>query len=479
MEEVNLLHISDTHIVASRTLKKSTKSTQIQLAKSLKKFIDENNEFDMNIITGDITYDDNYDDALENARDFLFSDYVLKTDGNIGLNLNAKKTIIVPGNQDLAKDFTSDLKEWWKESIAPFNSTFNEISAIIPSEENGITFYYTVINTIPLLYVILDTSYLSGSDKDRGRGTSKRQREKLLNEQISIMLSSFTTKNGFYEFKSNNESIKISKYEYKKVIKILVMHHFLFDPSNITNIKSLSIKQSTQRNLFKNLLLSDFDLILCGHKHRQNESNLLNIDSIDYRSKRRFYFDILRNKMGYKKRFFQLNDKENQNISKPSSLILYFIAAYAEDVKFVKLVKNIFKDIKNNNKIKLPNEFVELVLNNNLDAMTSLEDKKLDLYNYLCEKFDKNTIQKIIKYGKPIVVSLENEFRKRDIVQISAGASTHDNKNTKSKRFIKTIKIVKDKNGYRIIPSTYELCEDKLDYISIKKDNLNILVKTF
>jgi 3',5'-cyclic AMP phosphodiesterase CpdA len=479
MPEVNLFHISDTHIVASRTLNKNKNSTQIKLAKSLKKFVDDNNNFDMNIITGDITSDDNNEDALENARDFLFSDYVLKTDGNIGLNLNPTKTIIVPGNHDLDNDFTSDLREWWKESISSFTSTFSEIRAIIPSENNGITFYHTLINTIPLLFVVLDTSYLSGSDNDRGRGTSKRQREKLLNDQISIMLSSFTARNGFYEFENNNQTIKISKEEYDKTIKILVMHHFLFDPSNINSKKNLSIKVTTQRNLFKNLLLSDFNVILCGHKHRQNESNLLDIEAIDYRSKRRFYFDILRDKIGYNHKFFQINDKENQQLSKSSSLILLFIAAYAEDPNFVKLIKKSFQDIDFKNKFHLPNEFVELILNNDLNAITSLEDKKLDLYNYLCEKLDNDIVQKIKLYGKPIVESLESEFKKRDIVQISAGASIYDNQKTKSKRFIKTIKIVYDKDGYKIISSTFELSVDKIGYSEISNDNSEILARTF
>jgi hypothetical protein len=92
------------------------------------------------------------------------------------------------------------------------------------------------------------------------------------------------------------ENQKITKVDFSRALKVLVMHHYLFEPSNVKAEPVLQIRD--KRRVFQNIALSEFDLLLCGHKHIAEVQMLAYLDHFDPRAKIRLAFNLVRRSLG-------------------------------------------------------------------------------------------------------------------------------------------------------------------------------------
>ncbi|WP_347905976.1 hypothetical protein [Pseudomonas purpurea] len=81
-----------------------------------------------------------------------------------------------------------------------------------------------------------------------------------------------------------------------RALKIMVTHHYLFEPpdSKAEPLLHLDDKQT----VFQNIAMSDFDLLLCGHKHIADIHTYSYLDHFDPRGKIRLAFNHVRRSLG-------------------------------------------------------------------------------------------------------------------------------------------------------------------------------------
>lgn len=115
--------------------------------------------------------------------------------------------------------------------------------------------------------VLADSSYFGELDpcEDSPAPLSKIARGKLSLQQTEQILLWYDKGMAGTLEDSANSGRQISSEAFSKSLKILVMHHYLFEPPEYTEDYFLKIRD---RDLvFRNLALAGFDLLLCGHKH--------------------------------------------------------------------------------------------------------------------------------------------------------------------------------------------------------------------
>lgn len=246
-------------------------------------------ELDCLIITGDIT--DRGDIAsLRQAYQWIHDQVCI--DGEyLGLRVKEKglRTIIVPGNHDAFNSSRwGKLQNRWQNSLGNYYKVFKEYT--FEDRGNCVDYFWLSKNNVNVFVSRIDSTYLGGKGKHSfpapiskiaGGKISLGQSEKILSLHNQGIKAQLQTSN----------STPIQSGEFLHSLKMVVMHHYLFTPANNEAEKLLEIDQSN--NVFQNLAMADFDILLCGHKHIGDEIFSTYFEHFDPRGKLRLGLNYL------------------------------------------------------------------------------------------------------------------------------------------------------------------------------------------
>jgi hypothetical protein len=117
----------------------------------------------------------------------------------------------------------------------------------------------------------------------------------------------------------------IDKAMFAKSLKILVMHHYLFEPAEHKSDYFMRVKD---RDLvFRNIALSDFDVLLCGHKHFASFDVHSYGDHFDERAVNRYMMNYFRRLIGLESLPIQFTDEDGRKVSKALTRMAQTIAS--------------------------------------------------------------------------------------------------------------------------------------------------------
>lgn len=444
-----IIHISDLHIHGGSSQKSQQHRHSIPHMKGVEKIIRDNeSDADLVLVTGDVSdFGDN--NSLLLGRQWIYNSLEIgnKETTSIGISeSNYGKLRIIPGNHDAwnsntNKGKTSDRRQ---KSLDNFNYAFPEHKF-----DSKYACYYDWLekDNHSLFFIFLDSSYLGDTEVEKDNPNiaffDKIAKGKISREQAEYVLELFD-KGMKGKLEHNNQIIPKNKFN--QSLKIIVMHHYLFEPIGFKSEHFLQLND--RNNVFTNLALADFDILLCGHKHISAFNDFQYINYFDKRAKYRYLFNYFRRLIGTHSLPIQLIEESGKKVSKLITILF--------ELFWVKKITQNEDNNDLNNSNKALDELVNIFgkgLENPLEFENLLRDffKKYDPNALTDNIIDEKEIKDIIKRVKIELTSEEREQLKilsknmnkiirklssRQFIQIMAGSACKaSDKNEKNRSF--------------------------------------------
>lgn len=320
--ELKIAHISDLHFHESTDGIATSYRHSLACLKDIERLIDEHRPTHI-AVTGDIT---NIGDKISLERAYQWIHDQIYSDGEYYGLQSVKRGItplIVPGNHDAFNASTtgSEYKRW-QSSLTNFYSVFHAYGW--DKSDNGVMYRWHDNGDIAVFFCSLDSCYLGDPETERiGASISldRVAKGRLSKRQSATFLSLFDKgMSGELEDSFGN---KIASGRFLSALKILVMHHYLFEPANSRAEPLLHMSQ--KRTVFQNLAMSDFDVLLCGHKHIADIHVSSYSDNFDRRGQIRLAFNYVRRILGIKSLPLATGD-DGKKLSKALRLVIGLLA---------------------------------------------------------------------------------------------------------------------------------------------------------
>jgi len=139
----------------------------------------------------------------------------------------------------------------------------------------------------------------------------------------------------------------IDKDIFANALKILVMHHYLFEPPEKSSDYFMRVQDRDV--VFRNLALGDFDILLCGHKHMMAFDVHSYGARFDERARRRHLINHFRRLVGLQSLPIQVVDKKGNQISKAftfmANLLAKLVRRHNADIDTVALAEQVVNEL--------------------------------------------------------------------------------------------------------------------------------------
>lgn len=320
-ENIRIMQLSDIHFHESSDGDTSNHKHSINCLKKIQSAFIENLP-DILVVSGDIT---NIGDKLSLERAYQWLNDKIYVDGDYyGLECQKRKipVIVVPGNHDAFNAHSSGANyRRWQSSLENFYSVFHDHTF---SNRLGIDYQWFSSGDTKLFICRVDSCYLGDSETEHLPGKlslSRIAKGKFSKEQSAEILK-------MYDSGLNGELTKIcgsaiSPGEFMSSLKVLVMHHYLFEPPDEKAEELLHIDD--KRTVFQNIAMSDFDILLCGHKHIADVHKYSYKDHFDHRGKVRLAFNHVRRSLGIASLPLKKDEESGQPITKLFRFLIGFL----------------------------------------------------------------------------------------------------------------------------------------------------------
>lgn len=292
---VRIAHLSDIHFYESSDGKPHHYRHDIGCLKKIK-LLFEQEKPEYLVITGDVT---NMGDKLSLERAYQWVHDKIYVDGEyygLGCSTNGIIPIIVPGNHDAFNAPThGNNYQRWQSSLENYYAAFPEYRFSDP--KNSVDFQWINKGATNLFVCRLDSCYLGDDETEDlpGALSIDRVAKGKLSRSQSEQILQIYDKALRGELRDGSGSV-ISAGAFMRSLKILVMHHYLFEPSDARAQPLLQMND--KRAVFQNLAMSDFDVLLCGHKHIADVQVFSYLDHFDPRARVRLAFNHVRRSLG-------------------------------------------------------------------------------------------------------------------------------------------------------------------------------------
>jgi predicted phosphodiesterase len=455
MNDFLIAHLSDLHFTLNRYFNEDEHSqTRIldALSSSLKEI-----KPNLFIISGDLS-DDHNGTSMINARDWIYSNY---DNGikNIGLMQNKENVIIVPGNKDISNPENLNTEKWLEKSHVAFNNVFYNYQKNSIRELDNCKYYWICTESVNLFIVCLDSSYLGKDHSQKNKdGLPVNEKRKVFMKQTEILIKWFSL--GYKgQLKDNYEKI-ISSKDFINSVKILVSHHYIYYPKNDNEYFFGTDDRNT---IFGNIVLSDFDILLCGHKHRADYEEYICKEKLDYRAKSRYLFNYLRLHLGCDALPLQFDDA-GKKYSRKLTVFIQLLIGKSKIERERKEEDNILEKVIDSIDYGLehPNEFVasfsELIKKYDLMTCANITQEEINsLVFKLKTEYTKDDLKSINHLAKITLDKYFKDLSKKKFYQILVGSSAKEiTNNTGSSRAFNVYHINKNNNITTIDSEKYK-----------------------
>lgn len=261
-------HVSDLHFSEGTDLSSPAHSHSMDHLIGLEKALGNINNLDYFVVSGDISNSGDKQ-SLINASGYIFDTIPIGAGKFTGLKLPPQKCGIVPGNHDAWNaEKSGSLIQRRQKSLAHYNFAFNDHK--IPSID-GCYYKWLESGGHGVFIAFVDSCFLGDTEEntDSTFGTLRYDQAiakgKLSVDQSEKLLEWHDL--GIKGHLPNPELADqcIDKDIFAKSLKIMIMHHYLFEPPGYSSDYFMRVKHRDV--VFRNVAMSDFDIMLCGHKH--------------------------------------------------------------------------------------------------------------------------------------------------------------------------------------------------------------------
>jgi predicted phosphodiesterase len=295
---VRCLHLSDIHFYESPDGQEGSHRHSIPALKNIAVIL-ETEKPDLLVVSGDVT---NLGDRLSLDRAYQWLHDRIYVQGEyLGLRCRERglQVLVVPGNHDAFNAPSHGaIYRRWQSALGNFYTSFPEYGDFW-DQKARIGYRIIEKNGTRVFICFADSCYLGDPETaflPHALNFSRMAKGKISEEQSESMMGLYDI--GLQGGLKNQVGLSVAPTAFQRAIKILVMHHYLFEPSDSRAEPLLQLYD--KRTVFQNLAMSDFDMLLCGHKHVAEARILSYLDNFDPRGKVRYAFNQLRRTLGIK-----------------------------------------------------------------------------------------------------------------------------------------------------------------------------------
>ena len=457
--QFTLAHISDLHF--SEGADKSDQHHKHSIL-HLQKLQEKLNTipFDRLIVSGDISNMGDKESLLR-ARDYLYGQFAIGGGEVTGLGLTPDKVGIVPGNHDAwNKGSHGTPMQIWQRSLENYNDVFVEHKTTFPQacyyqwlEKDGC---YVFIAYVDSCY-LGDVEY--SEDLYHKLNLSKIARGQMSLNQSTLLLEWFDKGvKGLLQNPNDPEQV-IPKEKFANSLKILVMHHYLFEPPEYAYDYLMSVKH---RNVvFSNIAMADFDMLLCGHKHVQDFKPSSYGEHFDQRGKDRYLINYFRRLIGIHALPVQYMDDKGRRFSKLLSSLINILVVnfhkthHAQNTDYLdQLGDMLIKALKNPE--ELEQNIRELLASYRLEGEEIIDSRELKEIRARISTGltmqERKELERVAKKFNQILKHLGA----RPFLQVMCGSTTKASLNLDKQRSFNVYKIEKGEGGTKFRIERYK-----------------------
>jgi len=458
-QQVRLLHLSDLHFSEHADNEAENACHSVPLLQGLQRAVN-GMSFDRALVSGDITDRGNVD-AFLRARDFLVREYAIRGGQTVGLKLDNSILRMVPGNHDAFNTtMNGDWATRWQRSLENYHAAFPEQKLL----EEGCSYDWIERDGWGLYIAYADTCLLGDPDEPEteapGILADKIAKGRLLRGQAKQLLKWYDLGMSGKLSKPNSGGT-ISASLFSRSFKILMMHHYVFEPKNLPS--EYLMRLCNRFDVFRNIALADFDALLCGHKHIPEFRRHTYGHHLERRGMHRFMFNHFRRKIGLPSKPVEFKDENGRRVSQRVVAGFAALGRYLgdlflssrnsnDDARWANMAELLKEGLKD------PKGFQKRIGEACAFALTS-GDK---------EPFTKNELEQVQEHLDRLTQEelklLRNGFepgrlvktvKNRPFVQIASGSSTKRPKSSDKIRSFALLTVGKTNEGYRLSSDRY------------------------
>lgn len=461
----SLTHISDLHFSEGTDQSNPNHTHSIPHLQGIEKALSQTDTLDLLIISGDISNSGDRQ-SLITASGWIFRAIPIGNNEFTGLQMHVDKTGIIPGNHDAWNAKSSgSLLEKRQKSLENYNYAF---SAHQIDSETGCYYKWIEKNGHGLYLAFVDSCFLGDTEKNEYdtfgncRFDQAIAKGKLSTSQTENLLEWHDRGvNGTLD-NPNCPGEVIDRTLFAKSLKIIVMHHYLFEPPGHSSDYFMRLQH--RDIVFRNVALSDFDVMLCGHKHIPSFDVHTYGHHFDGRATNRYLVNYFRRLIGLHSYPIQFKDSNGKLLTKCLSI-------------FVQILAKLTKKQKQSSDSSAIAEEVFALLKDGLDDPGSLERKIKSFLNSfgiigaeMLEPHELKEIQKRIsvrlsqqernelKKVASRVVGMSRKLKSRPFLQVMSGSSAKLCLN--KTRYLNAYKIMPDAGGWKFTSMRFECDTD-------------------
>jgi 3',5'-cyclic AMP phosphodiesterase CpdA len=294
--QVRIAHLSDIHFYEASDGQVRGYRHSPSCLKRIEEQLAAQQDLDLLIVTGDIT---NIGDKLSLERAYQWIDDQIYIDGEYyGLHMRKRgvPVIAVPGNHDAFNAPThGSTHHRWQSSLKNFHSTFH--AQVFQDTEYSVGYRWIQNGKTMVFLVYVDSCFLGDHESEKLPGfltLGRIAKGKFSRRQTETIMKLYDE--GIRGNLTDTAGNRIPTGLFLASLKVLAMHHYLFEPVQWHQEPLLDFDD--KKTVFQNLAMSDFDVLLCGHKHMADFCVLRYIDHFDPRGKIRLAHNVVRRSVG-------------------------------------------------------------------------------------------------------------------------------------------------------------------------------------
>jgi predicted phosphodiesterase len=324
--QVTLVHLSDLHFSAGAYRDGPDHSHSIPHLMGIEKRLRQL-AFDRLIVSGDIT-DMGDPESMLRAHDWLFRRFDVGRGQSTGLNLSAERVILVPGNHDAYNSVRGrqslSIRSFMQRSIRNYNEVF--IHHTFHPDLDNCQYHWIERDGCAVFVVCVDTCYLGDPTLDNellgGTPLSKVAKGKLSRRQSQRIMAWYDRGIRGNLAYPTNPGRMIPKEDFVASFKIIVMHHYIFEPEGYRS--QYFLRMDDGYDVFRNLAMVDVDCLLCGHRHISCTTATTYGAHFQHKGFRRYCLNYLRRILGMASLPIQL-DTRGRRWSKNTTMFIFAI----------------------------------------------------------------------------------------------------------------------------------------------------------
>jgi predicted phosphodiesterase len=324
--QITLVHLSDLHFSAGAYRDGPDHSHSIPHLTGIEKRLRQLS-VDRVIVSGDITEMGDPESMLR-AHDWLFRRFDIGGGQSTGLDLPCDHVILVPGNHDAYNSVRGrqslTMRGFMQRSIRNYNDVF--IHHKFRPDLDNCQYHWIEQNGCSVFVVCVDTCYLGDPALDNellgGMPLSKVAKGKLSRRQSQRIMSWYDRGIKGNLADPSDPARMIPKEAFVGSFKIIVMHHYIFEPNGYRS--QYFLRMDDRYDVFRNFAMIDADCLLCGHRHISFASTVTYGEYFQNKGFRRYCLNYLRRILGMSSLPIQL-DVRGRRWSKNATMLIFAI----------------------------------------------------------------------------------------------------------------------------------------------------------